>query len=403
MPSLLCLLPQSPLDTASGAAASERVTCEMLARAGWRVRVLALTATEATSVLPGLEAITRFGISGVRSSRAGDGSPLHDFLHRGVHYSLVDTGPLGVDQARRAAVAATDSLLQQELERALPDLLLTYGSSEAEVRRRARVRQSGTRVIFSVHNLAYTHPRAFESVDAILAPSQYAANFYRQHGNQFITALPQPIDVEDSVPAIAGRTFVTFLNPTPAKGVHIFLRLVRACAVLAPDLPFLAVESRGGAAALACAALAEGCQVPTLENLFVARNTPHPAGVYGVTRVLLVPSLTEAAGRAPVEAQLNGIPVLASDRGGLPETVGRGAIVLPVSDPEIPLDSDSCLAAWVRELLRLHRDEAYYQQWSDAALAATGAYRSGDVERNRVEFFRSQLTAGEGHVNGAHR
>ena len=39
-PSLLLLLPQSPMDSASGAALVERATCEMLARAGWRVTAI---------------------------------------------------------------------------------------------------------------------------------------------------------------------------------------------------------------------------------------------------------------------------------------------------------------------------------------------------------------------------
>ena len=39
---------------------------------------------------------------------------------------------------------------------------------------------------------------------------------------------------------------------------------------------------------------------------------------------MLVPSLwRESLGRVPMEAMANGIPVLASDRGALPETLGN--------------------------------------------------------------------------------
>src|SRR5262249_21620774 len=53
--------------------------------------------------------------------------------------------------------------------------------------------------------------------------------------------------------------------------------------------------------------------------------------VYCDTRILLVPSQweDETWGRVVSEAQLSGIPVITSDRGGLPESVGPGGIVLP--------------------------------------------------------------------------
>jgi glycosyltransferase involved in cell wall biosynthesis len=40
----------------------------------------------------------------------------------------------------------------------------------------------------------------------------------------------------------------------------------------------------------------------------------------------------ETFGRVVIEAGINGIPQLLSDRGGLPETGGNGAICLPYSD-----------------------------------------------------------------------
>ena len=42
--------------------------------------------------------------------------------------------------------------------------------------------------------------------------------------------------------------------------------------------------------------------------------------------------IDETWGRVVTEAQFSGIPVLASDRGGLPESVGKGGILLPDDD-----------------------------------------------------------------------
>jgi glycosyltransferase involved in cell wall biosynthesis len=55
--------------------------------------------------------------------------------------------------------------------------------------------------------------------------------------------------------------------------------------------------------------------------------------IYGVTRVLLVPSrVPETFGRVVVEAQSSGIPVLATSCGALPWVVGGGGKLLPLED-----------------------------------------------------------------------
>jgi glycosyltransferase involved in cell wall biosynthesis len=56
---------------------------------------------------------------------------------------------------------------------------------------------------------------------------------------------------------------------------------------------------------------------------------------YATARLLLAPSLWEETwGRVVTEAHVNAIPVLASNRGGLPETTGPGGILL---SPDAPI------------------------------------------------------------------
>ncbi len=83
--------------------------------------------------------------------------------------------------------------------------------------------------------------------------------------------------------------------------------------------------------------------------------------VYAQTKILLTPSKVEEAwGRVASEAQYNGIPVLASDIGGLPEAVGPGGVLI---DPSGPIE------LWVETLRRLWNDDAFYREKSEAALA----------------------------------
>ena len=65
-----------------------------------------------------------------------------------------------------------------------------------------------------------------------------------------------------------------------------------------------------------------GIDLSRLKNVRIMPSTPDPRTFYAVTKLLLMPSLIESAGLVAMEAMTNGIPVLGSNRGGLPETIG---------------------------------------------------------------------------------
>ena len=88
-----------------------------------------------------------------------------------------------------------------------------------------------------------------------------------------------------------------------------------------------------------------------LTNLHRMANTPDPRDFYRVSRVVLVPSLwRESLGRVAVEAMANGIPVLASDRGALPETLGDAGFVLTIPERYTSIQPRRCRprARWRR-------------------------------------------------------
>ena len=88
-----------------------------------------------------------------------------------------------------------------------------------------------------------------------------------------------------------------------------------------PDIPILVVESLAGKDVLAQI----GLDLSGLPNLHWMAATPDPREFYRLTKFVLMPSLwNEVFPLVPAEAMLNGIPIIASNRGGLPETVGEG-------------------------------------------------------------------------------
>lgn len=120
---------------------------------------------------------------------------------------------------------------------------------------------------------------------------------------------------------------VLFVNPTPIKGVELMFALAAEC----PDLPFLVVESWEIEPNWRAHCQQRALTLGNIEWLGPQADMRH---VYAQTRVLLMPSVWEEAfGRTVVEAQLNGIPVLASNRGALPDTVGDGGLTVDLHEP----------------------------------------------------------------------
>ncbi len=131
---------------------------------------------------------------------------------------------------------------------------------------------------------------------------------------------------------------VLFVNPSPIKGVQLMFALAAHC----PELPFLVVESWHIEPAWR-----DYCQkwARTLGNVQWLGPQDDMRAVYAQAKVLLMPSVWEEAfGRTVIEAQLNGVPVLASNRGALPDTVGEGGLTL---DPHAPVE------VWAEALRRL--------------------------------------------------
>jgi glycosyltransferase involved in cell wall biosynthesis len=261
------------------------------------------------------------------------------------------------------------ALLEEALHRFQPDLLLTYGGHGLAEELMARARRRGLAVVFLLHNFAYQDAGLFRAADAVLVPSQFAREHYRRTLGLECVALPCPLSWSRlRCPVVQGQ-YATFVNPQPHKGVFVFARIALELGRCRPDLPLLVVEGRAKAGWLVRA----GLQPAELPNLYVMANTPDPRDYYRVSRVVLMPSLwQESFGRVAAEALLNGIPVLASRRGALPETLAQAGYLFDVPAQYTPDSRDVPTAAevapWVETVLRL---------WDEPALH--------DCERQRGE------------------
>ena len=122
---------------------------------------------------------------------------------------------------------------------------------------------------------------------------------------------------------------MTFVNPTPAKGAYAFARIADELGRRRPDIPILVVEGRGDERTLAGC----GLDLKSRGTVHLLEHTPDPRDFWSRSRVCLLPSLNwENQPLVAVEAMINGVPVVASDRGGTPECLGRAGVVLPLPD-----------------------------------------------------------------------
>jgi glycosyltransferase involved in cell wall biosynthesis len=291
-------------------------------------------------------------------------------------------------------------VFQQMLQRVPPDVLLTYGGHWLAREMIALARRRGIAVVFALHNFAYKNRRHFEQVDAVLVPSRFSAEYHqRTHGIQ-CTVIPSPINWDRircapwphgaSVPAPAARQYVTFVNPDANKGVAVFARIAKELEARRPEIPLLIVEGRGGLEWLGTT----GLDWSNVQNLSRMRNTPDPRDFYRASRIILMPSLwNESFGRVAAEAIINGIPVIASDRGALPETVGDCGVVLSIPrryTPETRSPPTAAeLAPWIEAVVRLWDDQAYYDRRRERCLARAQAWRPERIAVEHDRFFGS--------------
>jgi len=218
-----------------------------------------------------------------------------------------------------------------------------------------------------VPSVAYLHGLGFEGWDTeapvslpfrgYIANSRFTAERFRHRYGVDTVVIP-PLFRRERYVTQASGPMVTFVNPVPVKGMKLALEIAELC----PDIPFCFV--RAWPLRMSEAACLRR-QLRRLDNIQLRDRTSDMRNIYRDTKILLVPSQWEAEtwGRVASEAQFSGIPVVASNRGGLPEAVGPGGIILGYDQPA---------DVWADALRQLWFDAHRYSELSEAALCHAG-------------------------------
>jgi hypothetical protein len=295
------------------------------------------------------------------------------------------------DPVKRAAA------LKEQIRDFQPDWVLVSSEDTGQALLRAAHEAAPGHVVYLAHTPQF-YPFGPESWSpdregaelvansaAIIAIGHHTADYIHTHLGRRAEVIHPPIYGPGPFPSYGSGAWITMINPCAVKGISIFLRLAEQL----PQHHFAALPGWGTTTADRRALAAHS-------NITMLRNCTRIDDILQNTRLLLVPSLWfEGFGLVVVEAMLRGIPVIASDAGGLVEAKLGTGFVLPVRPIERyeaifdeqglprPVLPEQDLAPWVEALDQLLKPELYGTASTasrDAASRFVSALRPSQLE-----------------------
>mgnify|MGYP001294705371 CR=1 FL=1 len=210
-------------------------------------------------------------------------------------------------------------------------------------------------------------------IDSIVVATDYLKRSLSQEYGKNAEVLANAVAIElYTREQSSERKFITMIHPYPHKGIEFFLELVAALS----DRPFLVMAGTGQE----YRAIKE--RLLSFPNLTLSPFTKQMAKIYSASRIVLVPSLWEEGfSRVIIEAFASGTPVIHSGRGGMRQTGGDAALVVPI---EYDQHGRFQTASWIDAIKRLD-DESFYQERSTRALARVEEFvRERDLSLKRL-------------------
>ena len=323
-------------------------------------------------------------------------------------HSAVDAGPVEIYAVPQPARHGAE--LRRHIREFQPDWVLVSSEDLGHALLREAQNSAPGRVVYLAHTPQFfpfgpaswnPDPNAAELVAraaAVVAIGQHTAAYIRRHTGRAPVVIHPPIYGSGPFPDLASfdTGLVAMLNPCAVKGISIFLALAERF----PACGFGALPGWGTTAA-------DHARMAAHANIALLPGCRHIAEFLSRTRILLMPSLWyEGFGLTVMEAMLHGIPVIASDAGGLVEAKMGTPFVLhapsierytPVFDehslPE-PVIEPVDLGPWEDALRALLTDRALYERVSTASRAAALRFVSG-LDAGCMPAFLQSLEPGE--------
>lgn len=224
-----------------------------------------------------------------------------------------------------------------------------------------------------IKNVHRWNTAAFESVEEVVAVSDFDASITRHTFGRQPEIIFLPVRLQDFKATDHDPSKITMVNPrTENKGLNTFL-------AVAEQLPNVEFQVAGSLYDDAIES-----KIAKLDNVTFLGWCDEMREVYQNTKILLIPSQYEEGGpRIIAEAFVNGIPVIGSDLGGIPDYVGDGGKLIVDYDLVKP---------WVEAVERFADDNEYYQRKSAIARERSQLFELAD----RIDEFETVLECASG-------
>lgn len=333
---------------------------------------------------------------------------LEQLQSEGIHACVEAGSRAGVEIVRLGAVqvfaAAAPQrrrrLLTEQIRQFQPDWVLVSSEDLGQVLLREASDAAPGRIVYLAHtpqlfpfgpaswNLNPDGAKLVRGSAAIVAIGEHTADYIARHAGRRPAVIHPPIYGQGPFENYAcfDTGLVTMINPCALKGISVFLDLARRF----PQYEFGALPGWGTTAA-------DQAALKELPNVTLLVNATHIEEVLRRTRVLLMPSLWyEGFGLSVMEALLHGIPVIASDSGGLAEAKLGTRFVVPVQpierfDPVFdehglpaPVIPEQDIEPWAQALSALLTGASMYAEESrisrEKALRFVAGIRPGQLE-----------------------
>ncbi|PSO48869.1 MAG: hypothetical protein BRC33_08495 [Cyanobacteria bacterium SW_9_44_58] len=388
---IVFLSPMCLLDTRSGAAHTLRTLLIWLAEAGWHAYSIS------ASLFDGNYEFAMATAVGEKLANPDHQGKFLQYTAAGVQHNILYTQStiqknLTTHEAKQLLVKANELLSAWQ-----PDIVIGFGGSLLSKKLWEIARKYSRKLVFYLANASYEDSEVFEPFDHIICPSNFLRDLYRQRlGIQpeiFRNAIIEAnayAPREDVFPTnnihLRKQGFITFINPSPRKGVTLALVLIQLAYQQRPDLTFLCLEGTITKEMWQ----RNDVHIAEMPNVWWLPNQRDMRRVYQRTSILLFPSFwPEASGRAVLEAQLGGIPVLATRNGGIPEQLNGGGFLFDVpagcDETYLKIPPYEAVQPWFNTICRLMDDD---QAYTEAVERATKAAEPFQPQQRKQEFLK---------------
>jgi len=330
---------------------------------------------------------------GIQSNRVESGISEYDY--QGVHVFSINTSSVDSDNNQ----LNIQQFFEQQYGKLKPDIILVSDDKNANLLNLSLKLSVDTTVLVVHTNLhlpfgdeasKVNHSVAgnYRRCKHLLTSTKYSKDYLQKEADITSTYLPFPVFGEPPFENIAqfNRGCIGMINPCAIKGIDIFIQLAKVF----PHLGFLAVPTWG----------ANAEDIRRLEQLDNMRVLPPQDNIENILKhlnILIVPSLIqETFGYVTVEAMLRGIPVLASDLGGLRDAKLGVDYLLPVT-PAINCQGqhkvpNQDITKWRQTLQLLTENKELYEQCSERSYRAANDYMS-TIKIEKFELYLNNISS----------